>query len=639
MNIPQDRESRMFGAELTSIRVKADRIFAALMLLQWFAGIGLALFVSPYSWEGSSQSVHSHVWIAVFLGGIVSSLPIGLALLAPGRWITRTVLAIAQMVWSGLLIHLTGGRIETHFHVFGSLALLAFYLDWKVLTVASAVTAADHIIRGVFYPESIYGLANIEWWRSGEHASWVIFEDIFLLISMRNSLCQIRHGVDCRVRIHDQVTRTEDIVQERTKELHQATVELAEQNRILEQNAVALRQASRAKSEFLANMSHEIRTPMTAILGYADVLAEADLEDRQRCHEAAATIQRNGAHLLSIINDILDLSKIEAGRVELEQIDFSLRDLLTGVVDLLKVRADAKSLKLTVKVDRSVPEVLIGDPTRLRQVLMNLVGNAIKFTSIGSVSVQANYREDATGAWLQLQVRDTGIGMTPEQAATVFEPFSQADNSMTRRFGGTGLGLAVTRRFVELMQGTVLVETGFGLGSIFTVEVPCRRSATVALAPAQETQRSENTQAQDVASTNVDVIKGARVLIVDDGEDNRLLLSFLLKKMGATVTLANDGQEGVDTILKCDPPGSDFDVVLMDMQMPVLDGYSATSQLRELGLTLPIIAITAHAMASDRKLCLDAGCSDYVTKPIKKDVLRRVVETALTAAHHVTAPL
>lgn len=627
MSAPESRKSRLMAEELMGTRTQTDRIFVALMLLQWVCGIILALVVSPYSWEGSTRSVHFHVSVAVILGGLISSLPVALALFAPGTCLTRLVLAVGQMLWSGLLIHLTGGRIETHFHVFGSLALLAFYLDWKVLTLASAVTALDHVVRGMIFPESIYGLTDPEWWRSCEHAAWVVFEDIFLLISIRTSLRQIENGVDGRVRVEDQVQRTEELVQLRTQELRLASEQLAERNRTLEQNAEALLQASRAKSEFLANMSHEIRTPMTAILGYTDLLADGHADDRTKSLEAVNTIRRNGTHLLTIINDILDLSKIEAGRVELEQIEFSLQDLVSNVVDLMKVQAEAKALKLSLQLAPHLPRTLVGDPTRVRQVLMNLVGNAIKFTERGSVVVQVTCREREAGLRVELRVQDTGLGMASEQSSKAFEAFSQADNSMTRRFGGTGLGLAISRRLVEIMQGTIRVETALGQGSTFIVNFPTRRGATVT-APA-----SIAAHKPAVAASDNDLFRGARILIVEDGPDNQQLLSFMLKKLGATVTLTANGQEGVDAVMSCDPPGSDFDVVLMDMQMPVLDGYSATGRLREFGIKLPIIAVTAHALESDRSRCLDAGCSDYITKPLKKDELRRALTLALCDSH------
>lgn len=254
---------------------------------------------------------------------------------------------------------------------------------------------------------------------------------------------------------------------------------------------------------------------------------------------------------------------------------------------------------------------------------MNLVGNAIKFTERGSVVVQVTCREREAGLWVELRVQDTGLGMANEQSSKAFEAFTQADNSMTRRFGGTGLGLAISRRLVELMQGTIRVETALGQGSTFIVNFPTRRGATVT-APA-----SIAAHKPAVAANDNDLFRGARILIVEDGPDNQQLLSFMLKKLGATVTLTANGQEGVDAVMSCDPPGSDFDVVLMDMQMPVLDGYSATGRLREFGIKLPIIAVTAHALDSDRSRCLDAGCSDYITKPLKKDELRRALTLAL----------
>ncbi len=618
------RKAEMLDNELASIRARTDRIFAVLMWLQWIAGIALALFVTPYSWEGATQSIHVHVTIAVVLGGVISLLPLALAYLLPGHSMTRLALAVAQMMWSGLLIHLTGGRIETHFHVFGSLALLSYYLDWKVMLAATSVTVVDHLMRGAFMPESIYGLSNPEVWRSLEHGGWVIFEDFFLLISIRSSLKQIADGVEARVHNDYQITRNEEVVELRTLELRAASADLAERNKMLSEHSEALQRASELKSDFLANMSHQIRTPMSAILGYTDFLADVCQSESSQITSAISTIQKNGGHLLTIVSDILDLAKAEAGRIELQQVDYSLRGLLNDVADRMAVRARSKSLKLSVSCDNDMPELLNGDPARLRQILMNLVSNAVKYTDRGSISVQAVSRANANGMWVQLKVQDTGSGLTSEQIAQLQQPWTQSDDSSTRC---PGIGLVIVRRLVDLMHGTLRVDSELGVGSSFFIDLPCRPGSAVLSPNSSAPTATRNRESLPPLDS---IPEGLRVLVVDDCQDNQRLLQFLLRKMGAITAGAINGLAGIEAIADADSSGVGYDIVLMDMQMPVLDGYSAATRLRASGVTLPIIAITAYEGAVDRRRCLESGCSHYIAKPIQVDAFRDVILRAVS---------
>lgn len=400
--------------------------------------------------------------------------------------------------------------------------------------------------------------------------------------------------------------------------------------------------ANQAKSEFLANMSHEIRTPMTAILGYADLLGnEHDLHaDREQALEAIRIIQDNADHLLTIINDVLDMSKIEAGQVKLEWIETHPIQVAEEVANLLRPRAEGKGIQLQVRYETSLPERIFSDPTRLRQILINLVGNALKFTEIGSVQIRLSCDPDAE--ILEIGVVDTGIGMTAEQRAVIarFEAFSQADSSMTRRFGGTGLGLRISNALAEMLGGGLRVESEFGKGSTFAIQLPTgslsgTRMIERGVADAQK-MRKEHPAAPAQADLPARPLVDRTVLLAEDGPDNQRLIRFHLKKAGAEVLLAENGQIAVDMmrqLQEADLP----DVILMDMQMPELDGYEATRQLRELGFELPILALTAHAMAGDRERCLDAGCNDYLTKPVDRKVLvRRVVEHACRAKPDVS---
>ncbi len=370
--------------------------------------------------------------------------------------------------------------------------------------------------------------------------------------------------------------------------------------------------ANRAKSEFLANMSHEIRTPMNAILGYSELLSDPDLEHQRDEH--LATIRRSGQHLLSIINDILDISKIEAGQLKIESVPCRLGEHVDGVVALLRPLASAKGLELSVEWCGDVPGIVRTDTTRLRQILVNLVGNAIKFTTQGGVGIQISPVEPPPGAGaragatlLQFSVRDSGIGMTPEQVSRLFKPFVQADASTTRCFGGTGLGLAISKCLAEMMGGTVRVESSPGIGSTFHATISVQGASEGDLAsPASQAPAEANRS-----------LAGLRILLVEDGPDNQRLISHHLTRAGASVDLAENGEAGITRV----QGSGGYDVILMDMQMPVMDGYEASRRLRGEGYRGPIIALTAHAIAGDRDKCIGAGCDDYATKPINRATL------------------
>lgn len=373
--------------------------------------------------------------------------------------------------------------------------------------------------------------------------------------------------------------------------------------------------ANRSKSEFLANMSHELRTPLTAILGYSEVLI--DQVDEQSHVDFLTTIRRNGNHLLSVINDILDLSKVEAGRLEIEEVACSPRQLLADIINAMRVRADGAGLSLTEDIGEEIPDIVGLDPTRLRQIVINLIGNAVKFTETGGVSVNAKFTP-TKGEYgnLEITVADTGIGMTLTQLDGLFQPFVQADASTTRKYGGTGLGLSISRRLARLMGGDITVESQINEGSRFTVSVQVK----VLSGSADDARLSPLPRIEGDSE-----LEGARILLAEDGPDNQRLVSFMLKKAGADVVVANDGQEAIEAIAEAEQQGQPFDVVLMDMQMPVLDGYEATRQLRREGSKIPVIALTAHAMSGDREKCINAGCDDYEVKPIQRQSLLQSV--------------
>ncbi len=374
--------------------------------------------------------------------------------------------------------------------------------------------------------------------------------------------------------------------------------------------------SAQAKSEFLANMSHEIRTPMNAILGMTRLLFQTELTSRQ--HDYLSKTEQSATLLLRVINDILDFSKIEAGKLEMEHIPFSLDSVLRGISDITAAQVADKNLPLGVVAAPALPDTLIGDPTRLKQILLNLVNNAVKFTNKGAIDVRADMvRHHGARAMMRFSVSDTGIGMTEEQVKNLFNPFSQADTSTTRKYGGTGLGLAICKRLVQLMGGEIWCESRLGVGTTFSFTAefdlpPARSGATPD--PGLTVRRAETAReaALDAA------LAGSRILLAEDNEINQLIALELLRVKGFEVDVAGTGREALNLLR-----AADYDLVLMDIQMPEMDGLTAAREIRkdERYAALPILAMTAHAMAGDRELSLKAGMNDHVTKPIDPDAL------------------
>ena len=458
--------------------------------------------------------------------------------------------------------------------------------------------------------------------------------------AMQDELSDLNDSLERRIR-----ERTRELEQSRQR-LHQRNAALIEALSHLESLTTQLKDerekaeaATRAKSEFMANMSHEIRTPMTAILGYAEILRSKDyLSQAPPEHiEAIEAIHRNGEFLLSIINDILDLSKIEAGKMTAERIECSPQPILADVASLMRVRADSKELDLSIEYAGPLPRTIRTDPVRLRQILINLVGNAIKFTETGGVRLvmKLSVPPDTLNPLLRIEVIDTGVGMTEDQLATIFQPFQQADTSTTRKFGGTGLGLAISMRLAKLLGGGINVESTPDVGSSFMVTIDTGPLNSVEMIqPGDELLAPPRPRPKHpAAQPDCRRLQGARVLVVEDGPDNQRLFGLLLKRAGASsVDIAENGRIACAKVLDSWSAGDPYDVILMDMQMPEMDGYTATRVLREKGYAGPIIALTAHAGAGSREKCLDAGCDDYASKPIDQSKLIDLMGAAIEAS-------
>lgn len=423
-----------------------------------------------------------------------------------------------------------------------------------------------------------------------------------------------------------------DSLEEGVKQNEQLERLVAERSHDLQEALKMAEQANETKSMFLANMSHEIRTPLTAIMGYSDLLLGEKFSSE--ASEWLAVVSRNSQHLLNIVNDILDLSKIESGKIQIELLPTNPVELIEQIVEVMLQKAHEKNLDIKIQYQTQLPVMLDTDPTRVRQILTNLLSNAIKFTEQGCIHVTVSVISRETSSAMQVEIQDTGIGMDSQQLQSIFSPFTQADISTTRRFGGTGLGLAISKKLARRMGGNLTVKSQIDQGSTFTLTVPntvSKPSDSAGLprnlppqTMADAMQPSQGISAMNTSQSNPPT-RTIRVLIAEDGKDNQQLISLILKASSMESEIAENGQIACDKALAAVDAGTPYDVILMDMQMPVLNGVDATKKLRQLGYQGAIVSLTANAMDSDRKECFDAGCNDFACKPINREKLVKTI--------------
>ncbi len=637
------RAESIYRADLRKIVLRTDRMFLWLLLGQWLFGIVIALVWSPRTWIAQHWSVHQHVIVAACMGALFLIYPVYCILRYPGARYTRHVVAISQMLQSALLVHVTGGRIETHFHVFGSLALLAFYRDWPVLLTASAVVYLDHLALGIWFPLSVFGVAEPSFWRSAEHAFWVVFEVVFLAMACCTGIRELS-AIACRQAEVESVASDlrgynaaiqsmskqlqeanevlESRVQERTESLTREIAErrqAQEERRRTDQKLAQVREAkllaeaaSRAKNEFLSRMSHELRTPLNAILGFGQLLEMDTLNEGQR--ECVSQISSGGKHLLTLINEVLDIARIEAGSMVLSLEPVRVGDALQEVLALVRPLGEARGIRFHLDLEGMGSRCVLADNQKLKQVLMNLLSNAVKYNREGG-EVQLSCSAAGPGR-LCLSVADTGRGIPQEKLHRLFVPFDRLGAEQTG-VEGCGLGLALSKSLTEAMGGTLRVSSEPAQGSTFSVE----------LAEAHDPQLQAAQSIEELSTRANALSASSTVLYIEDNLDNlRLVQRILDHRPGIQLVTAMQGSLGTELARQHRP-----DLILLDVHLPDLDGEQVLCRLGAAPETrsIPVVVLSADATARQIERLRSAGARDYLTKPIDVHRFLGIVDDVL----------